>query len=35
MGPIILSDMTYLNPYLFITLTQDGIESIIHIISST
>jgi len=34
-GPIILSDMTYLNPYLFITLTQDGIESIIHIISST
>jgi len=34
-GPIILSDMAYLNPYIFITLTQDGIESVIRIISST
>lgn len=34
-GPIILSDMAYLNLYIFITLTQDGIESVIHIISST
>ena len=33
-GPIILSDMAYLNPYIFITLTQDGSESVIHIISS-
>ena len=34
-GPIILSDMAYLNPYIFIILTQDGIEYVIHIISST
>lgn len=34
-GPIILSDMAYFNPYIFITLTQDGTESVIHIISST
>lgn len=34
-GPIILSEMAYLNPYIFITLTQDGIEYVIHIISNT
>jgi hypothetical protein len=34
-GPIILSDMAYLNPYIFITLTQDGNEPVIHIISTT
>lgn len=34
-GPIILSDMAYLKPYIFITLTQDGSVSVTHIISST